>query len=127
MKFGTSNCDDVTVEPDFSDPAGPHDEVEDGASSTSNCDSSEQLMASIITDTTLSEYGTSLGSFTLNGTMGELNAASDRMSDITRMAGTYEAGVTVAANSNPVTADSGESVTITWRALLLVPGEIVPA
>ena len=74
MKFGTRTCDDVTVEPDFSDPAGPHDEVEDGASSTSNCDSSEQLMASIITDTTLSEYGTSLGSFTLNGTMGELNA-----------------------------------------------------
>jgi hypothetical protein len=89
----------VTVEPDFSDPAGPHDEVDDEAKSTSNCDSSEQLMGSITTDTTLSEYGTSLGSFTLNGTMGELNAVSDRMSDITRMAGSYEAGVTVATNT----------------------------
>ena len=126
-EVGTSTCDDVTVEPDFSDPAGPHDEVDDEAKSTSNCDSSEQMMGSITTDTTLSEYGTSLGSFTLNGTMGELNAVSDRMSDITRMAGTYEAGVTVATNSNPFTADSGESVTITWRALMLVPGEIVPA
>jgi hypothetical protein len=86
-------------------------------------------MASITTDTTLSEYGTSLGSFMLNGTMGELNAVSDRMSDITRMAGTYEAGVTVATNDgNPlVDNDSGETVTITWRALMLVPGEIVPA
>ena len=59
--------------------------------------------------------------------MGELNDDSDRMSDITRMAGTYEAGVTVATNSNPLAADSGESVTITWRGLMLVPGEIVPA
>jgi hypothetical protein len=128
-EFLTSACDDVTVEPDFSDPEGPHDEVDDGATSTSNCDSSEQLMASITTDTTLSEYGTSLGSFMLNGTMGELNAVSDRMSDITRMAGTYEAGVTVATNDgNPlVDNDSGETVTITWRALMLVPGEIVPA
>ena len=126
-EVGTSTCDDVTVEPDFSDPAGPHDEVDDEAKSTSNCDSSEQMMGSITTDTTLSEYGTSLGSFTLNGTMDELNVVSDRMSDITRMAGTYEAGVTVATNSNPFTADSGESVTITWRALMLVPGEIVPA
>ena len=126
-EVGTSTCDDVTVEPDFSDPAGPHDEVDDEAKSTSNCDSSEQMMGSITTDTTLSEYGTSLGSFTLNGTMDELNVVSDRMSDITRRAGTYEAGVTVATNSNPFTADSGESVTITWRALMLVPGEIVPA
>ena len=126
-EVGTSTCDDVTVEPDFSDSAGPHDEVDDEAKSTSNCDSSEQMMGSITTDTTLSEYGTSLGSFTLNGTMDGLNAVSDRMSDITRMAGTYEAGVTVATNSNPFTADSGESVTITWRALMLVPGEIVPA
>ena len=128
-EFLTSACDDVTVEPDFSDTAGPHDEVNDGATSTSNCDSSEQLMASLTTDTTLSEYGTSLGSFTLNGTMGELNAVSDRMNDITRMAGTYEAGVTVATNDgNPlVDNDSGETVTITWRALMLVAGEIVPA
>jgi hypothetical protein len=51
------------------------------------------------------------------------------MSDITRMAGVYGAGVTVATNDgNPlVDNDSGESVTITWRGLMLVPGEIVPA
>ena len=128
-EFLTSVCDDVTVEPDFSDTMGPHDEVDDVAKSTSNCDSSEQMMASVTTDSTLSEYGTSLGSFTLNGTMGELNDDSDRMSDITRMAGVYGAGVTVATNDgNPlVDNDSGESVTITWRGLMLVPGEIVPA
>ena len=122
-----NQCDDVTVEADFSQTAGPHDEVDDEAKSTSNCDSSEQMMASITTDTTLSEYGTSLGSFTLNGTMGELNAVSDRMSDITRMTGVYEAGVTVASNTGTFIQDSGETVTITWRALMLVPGEIVPA
>ena len=135
VAYGESNeqngplnqCDDVTVEADFSQTAGPHDEVDDEAKSTSNCDSSEQMMASITTDTTLSEYGTSLGSFTLNGTMGELNAVSDRMSDITRMAGVYEAGVTVASNTGTFIQDSGETVTITWRALMLVPGEIVPA
>ena len=126
-EVATSNCDDVTVEPDFSDTAGPHDEVDDEAKSTSNCDSSEQMMGSVTTDTTLSEYGTSLGAFTLNGTMSELNADSDRMSDITRMAGVYEAGVTVASNTGTFIQDSGETVTITWRGLMLVPGEIVPA
>jgi hypothetical protein len=135
IAYGESNeqngplnqCDDVTVEADFSQTAGPHDEVDDEAKSTSNCDSSEQLMASITTDTTLSEYGANLGTFTLNGTKGELNAVSDRMSDITRMAGVYEAGVTVASNTGTFIQDSGETVTITWRALMLVPGEIVPA
>ena len=66
-------------------------------------------MASVTTDSTLSEYGTSLGSFTLNGTMGELNDDSDRMSDITRMAGVYGAGVTVATNTGTPLQDSGES------------------
>ena len=56
--------------------------------------------------------------------MSELENNADRMNNIERMMGTYEAGVTVATNSNPLTADSGESITITWRALLLVPGEI---
>ncbi|MEJ6562362.1 MAG: sodium/proline symporter, partial [Euryarchaeota archaeon] len=52
ISYGESNepngpfnqCDDVTVEPDFSQTAGPHDEVDDEAKSTSNCDSSEQMM-----------------------------------------------------------------------------------
>ncbi|MFB1005380.1 MAG: sodium/proline symporter [Candidatus Poseidoniaceae archaeon] len=135
IAYGESNepngpfnqCDDVTVEPDFSQTAGPHDEVDDEAKSTSNCDSSEQMMGSVTTDSTLSEYGTSLGTYTLNGTMGELDDASDRMSDITRMAGAYGAGVTVVTNTGTPLQDSGEEVTITWRALLLVPGEIVPA
>jgi sodium/proline symporter len=123
-EVGTSNCDDVTVEPDFSNTVGPHDEVDDSAKSTSTCDSSEQLMASIVTDNSLIEFGSTPGIYTANGTMSELENNADRMSNIDRMMGTYEAGVTVATNSNPFTGDSGESITITWRALLLVPGEI---
>ncbi len=123
-EVATSTCDDVTVEPDFSNTAGPHDDVDDSAKSTSTCDSSEQLMASIITDNSLIEFGSIPGAYTANGTMSELENNADRMNNIERMMGTYEAGVTVATNSNPLTADSGESITITWRALLLVPGEI---
>ncbi len=125
-EFLTSTCDDVTVEPDFSNTAGPHDDVDDSAKSTSTCDSSEQLMASVITDTSLIEFGSTPGAYTANGTMSELEAYEDRMNNIERMMGTYEAGVTVATNSNPFTADSGESITITWRALLLVAGDITP-
>ena len=123
-EVATSTCDDVTVEPDFSNTAGPHDDVDDSAKSTSTCDSSEQLMASIITDNSLIEFGSIPGEYTANGTMSELENNADRMNNIERMMGTYEAGVTVATNSNPLTADSGESITITWRALLLVAGEI---
>ncbi|MDB0004738.1 sodium/proline symporter [Candidatus Poseidoniaceae archaeon] len=123
-EVGTSNCDDVTVEPDFSNTAGPHDEVDDSAKSTSTCDASEQLMASIVTDNSLLEFGSIPGTYTANGTMNELENNAKRMSNIDRMMGSYEAGVTVATNSNPFTGDSGESITITWRALLLVPGEI---
>ena len=125
-EVGTETCDDVTVEPDFSNTAGPHDDVDDSAKSTSTCDSSEQLMASVITDTSLIEFGSTPGAYTANGTMSELEAYEDRMNNIERMMGTYEAGVTVATNSNPFTADSGESITITWRALLLVAGDITP-
>ncbi len=60
-EVGTSNCDDVTVEPDFSNTAGPHDEVDDSAKSTSTCDASEQLMASIVTDNSLIEFGSTPG------------------------------------------------------------------
>ena len=56
-EVGTSTCDDVTVEPDFSNTAGPHDDVDDSAKSTSTCDSSEQLMASIVTDNSLLGFG----------------------------------------------------------------------
>ena len=125
-EVGTSTCDDVTVEPDFSNTAGPHDEVDDSAKSTSTCDSSEQLMASIVTDNSLLEFGSIPGAYTANGTMSELENNAERMNNIDRMMGTYEAGVTVATNSNPFTADSGESITITWRALLLVAGDITP-
>jgi hypothetical protein len=122
---GTTTCDDVTVEPDFSNTAGPHDEVDDSAKSTSTCDSSEQLMASIVTDTSLIEFGSTPGTYTANGTMSELENNADRMNNIDRMMGTYGAAVTVATNTAlPFTSDSGESITITWRALLLVPGEI---
>ena len=123
-EVGTSNCDDVTVEPDFSNTAGPHDEVDDSAKSTSTCDASEQLMASIVTDNSLLEFGSIPGTYTANGTMNELENNANRMNNIDRMMGSYEAGVTVATNSGNPTADSGEEVTITWRALLLVPGEI---
>ena len=123
-EVGTSNCDDVTVEPDFSNTAGPHDEVDDSAKSTSTCDASEQLMASIVTDNSLLEFGSIPGAYTANGTMNELENNAKRMNNIDRMMGSYEAGVTVATNSNPFTGDTGESITITWRALLLVPGEI---
>ena len=125
-EVGTRTCDDVTVEPDFSNTAGPHDEVDDSAKSTSTCDSSEQLMASIVTDNSLLEFGSIPGTYTANGTMSELENNAERMNNIDRMMGTYEAGVTVATNSNPITADSGESITITWRALLLVAGDITP-
>lgn len=125
-EVGTSTCDDVTVEPDFSNTAGPHDDVDDSAKSTSTCDSSEQLMASIVTDNSLLEFGSIPGAYTANGTMSELENNAERMNNIDRMMGTYEAGVTVATNSNPITADSGESITITWRALLLVAGDITP-
>ena len=126
-EVGTSTCDDVTVEPDFSNTAGPHDDVDDSAKSTSTCDSSEQLMASIVTDNSLLEFGSIPGAYTANGTMSELENNAERMNNIDRMMGTYEAGVTVATNSNnPFTADSGESITITWRALLLVAGDITP-
>jgi hypothetical protein len=123
---GTTTCDDVTVEPDFSNTAGPHDEVDDSAKSTSTCDSSEQLMASIVTDNSLLEFGSIPGAYTANGTMSELENDADRMNNIDRMMGTYEAAVTVATNTAgiPLTSDSGETITITWRALLLVPGEI---
>ena len=124
-EVGTETCDDVTVEPDFSNTAGPHDDVDDSAKSTSTCDSSEQLMASVITDTSLIEFGSTPGAYTANGTMSELEAYEDRMNNIDRMMGTYEAGVTVATNS-ATTADSGETITITWRALLLVAGDITP-
>ena len=123
-EVGTTTCDDVTVEPDFSNAAGPHDEVDDSAKSTSTCDSSEQLMASIVTDNSLLEFGSIPGTYTANGTMNELENNAKRMNNIDRMMGSYEAGVTVATNSNPFTGDSGESITITWRASLLVPGEI---
>ena len=123
----TSTCDDVTVEPDFSNVVGPHDEIDDTAKTTSTCDSSEQLMASITTDSTLVEFGSSLGTYTANGTMGELEANAERMNNIERMVGSYEAGVTVTGNSGPVGGDNGESVTITWRGLMLVAGEITPA
>ncbi len=125
-EVGTRTCDDVTVEPDFSNTAGPHDDVDDSAKSTSTCDSSEQLMASIVTDNSLLEFGSIPGAYTANGTMSELENNAERMNNIDRMMGTYEAGVTVATNSNPITADSGESITITWRALLLVAGDITP-
>jgi hypothetical protein len=124
MKSEPSTCDDVTVEPDFSNTAGPHDEVDDSAKSTSTCDSSEQLMASIVTDTSLIEFGSTPGTYTANGTMSELENNAARMNNIDRMMGTYEAAVTVATNSGILTSDSGETITITWRALLLVPGEI---
>jgi sodium/proline symporter len=91
-EVGTSTCDDVTVEPDFSNTAGPHDEVDDSAKSTSTCDSSEQLMASIVTDTSLIEFGSTPGTYTANGTMSELENNADRMNNIDRMMGTYEAG-----------------------------------
>jgi hypothetical protein len=123
----TSTCDDVTVEPDFSNVIGPHDEVDDSAKTTSTCDASEQLMASITTDSTLVEFGSSLGTYTANGTMGELEANVERMNNIERMVGSYEAGVTVTGNSGPFGGDNGESVTITWRGLMLVAGEITPA
>ena len=83
-------------------------------------------MASIVTDTSLIEFGSTPGAYTANGTMSELEAYEDRMNNIERMMGTYEAGVTVATNSNPLFDDSGESITITWRALLLVAGDITP-
>ena len=86
----TSTCDDVTVEPDFSNVIGPHDEVDDSAKTTSTCDSSEQLMASITTDSTLVEFGSSLGTYTANGTMGELEANAERMNNIERMVGSYD-------------------------------------
>ena len=125
-EVGTTTCDDVTVEPDFSNAAGPHDEVDDSAKSTSTCDSSEQLMASIVTDNSLIEFGSTPGTYTANGTMSELENDAARMNNIDRMMGTYEAAVTVATNTAgiPLTSDSGETITITWRALLLVPGEI---
>ena len=125
-EVGTTTCDDVTVEPDFSNAAGPHDEVDDSAKSTSTCDSSEQLMASIVTDNSLIEFGSTPGTYTANGTMSELENDADRMNNIDRMMGTYEAAVTVATHTAgiPCTCDSGETITITWRALLLVPGEI---
>ena len=125
-EFLTSTCDDVTVEPDFSNTAGPHDDVDDSAKSTSTCDSSEQLMASVITDTSLIEFGSTPGAYTANGTMSELEAYEDRMNNIERMMGTYEAGVTVATNAGTPADDSGETITITWRALLLVAGDITP-
>ena len=84
-------------------------------------------MASIVTDNSLLEFGSIPGAYTANGTMSELENNAERMNNIDRMMGTYEAGVTVATNSNnPFTADSGESITITWRALLLVAGDITP-
>ena len=116
----------MTVEADFSQTAGPHDEVDDAPKSTSTCDFSEQIMASVTTDLTLSEYGGSVGDYSLNGTMSQIDSDIERMSDITRMAGVYEAGVTVVSNSgNPLAADQGETVTITWRALMLSPGEVI--
>ena len=125
-EFLTSTCDDVTVEPDFSNTAGPHDEVDDSAKSTSTCDSSEQMMASIVTDTSLIEFGSTPGAYTANGTMSELEDNEDRMNNIERMMGTYEAGVTVTTNAGTLADDSGETITITWRALLLVAGDITP-
>ena len=123
----TSTCDDVTVEPDFSNVVGPHDEVDDSAKTTSTCDASQQLMASITTDSSLTEFGTSAGTYAANGTKGELEASAERMNNIERMVGSYEAGVTVTGNSGPIGGDNGESVTITWRGLMLVAGEIAPA
>ena len=125
-EVGTDECDDVTVEPDFSNTAGPHDEVDDSAKSTSTCDSSEQMMASIVTDTSLIEFGSTPGAYTANGTMSELEDNEDRMNNIERMMGTYEAGVTVTTNAGTLADDSGETITITWRALLLVAGDITP-
>ena len=124
----TNQCDDVTVEADFSQTAGPHDEIDDAPKSTSTCDFSEQVMASVTTDLTLSEYGASVGDYSLNGTMSQIDSHVERMTDITRMAGVYESSVTVMSNSgNPLAADQGETVTITWRALMLSPGEIIAA
>ncbi len=57
--------------------------------------------------------------------MSELENNADRMNNIDRMMGSYEAARDRSNKyCNPFTADSGESITITWRALLLVPGEI---
>ena len=77
--IGTA-CDEVITTPDFSDSNGPHDTVNDAPSSTTNCDGTNQLMASVITDSNLSiwsENGT--GDYSLDGTDAELQEIREIM------------------------------------------------
>ena len=122
----TTACDEVFTTPDFSDANGPHDTVNDSPSSTTNCDGSDQLMASVITNSNLSiwaENGT--GEYSLNGTDKELNEIRESMGDSFRMQGFYSSEIAVDTN-HPIPGfnDPGETITITWISLTFSPEEV---
>ena len=125
-EFGTSTCDEVFSTPDFSESNGPHDQVEDSPSSTATCDQTDQLMAYVATNSNLSmwaENGT--GDYSINGTDMELNSIRETMGESLRMQGFYRSDIAVETNQGqPLVQDNGESITITWVALVFTPEEV---
>lgn len=121
----TSNCDEVFTTPDFSDTNGPHDDVIDSPSSTTDCDETNQLMAFVATDSNLSMWAENgSGEYSIQGTDSELNSIRETMRDSFSMQGVYRSDVAVETNAPPLVPDNGESVTITWIALSFVPEEV---
>ena len=121
----TSNCDEVFTAPDFSDTNGPHDDVGDSPSSTTDCDETNQLMAFVATDSNLSMWAENgSGDYSIQGTDSDLNSIRETMGDSSRMQGVYRSDVAVETNAPPLVPDNGESITITWIALSFVPEEV---
>ena len=127
----SEECDTVISSPDFSDVNGPHDQIQDGAVQTDNCDETNQLMASVETNGELAyrwaENGT--GEYSEFGSEMELNEIRTIMGESFRMQGVYYSDITVETSHalEPFGNDPGESITITWVALTFVPEEVKKA
>ena len=126
----TEECDTVISSPDFSDVNGPHDQIQDGARQTDNCDETNQLMASVETNGELkyrwAENGT--GEYSESGSEMELDEIRTIMGESYRMQGVYYSDITVeTSHALPFGNDPGESITITWVTLTFVPEEVKKA
>jgi hypothetical protein len=122
-----SECDDVITVPDFSDVNGPHDQIDDGARTTSSCDQGEIEVAWVKTNADgfyQAEVG--VGEYSKEGTNGDLTSVREGMLESYRMEGIYSVDITVETNSAlpPFTNDPSESITISWVTLEFMPEEV---
>ena len=121
-----SECDDVITVPDFSDVNGPHDQIDDGARTTSSCDQGEIEVAWVKTNADgfyQAEVG--VGEYSKEGTNGDLTSVREGMLESYRMEGIYSVEITVETNTAfPLTNDPSESITISWVTLEFMPEEV---